>query len=304
MARSDDDSWDLASSVGATATMVAAGRALATVDPRHLIDDPFAAPLVRGVGIEFFTKLVDGEIDASAFGDIDPERAEAMIAGMALRAKFFDEYFAVAGDSGIRQAVILASGLDARAYRLPWPDGTVVYEIDLPKVIDYKTTTLAGLGAQPTATRRTVSIDLREDWPTALRDAGFDPSVPTAWCAEGLLIYLPGDAQDRLFDNITELSAPGSAVATEYVPAIQDLDAEKARAASGRLAEQGVDVDMASLVYAGKRTSVIDYLNLKGWQVTTTPGDELFRANGLRPPERDEYDPLGEIIYVSAELAP
>lgn len=304
MARSDDDTWDLASSVGATATMVAAGRALATSDPRHLIDDPFAAPLVRGVGIEFFTKLVDGELDASAFGDVDPERVHSMIAGMALRAKFFDDYFAVAGESGIRQAVILASGLDSRAYRLPWPDGTVVYEIDMPTVIDYKTTTMAELGAQPTATRRTVSIDLRDNWPHALRDAGFDVEQPTAWCAEGLLIYLPGEAQDRLFDNITVMSAPGSMVATEYVPAIQDLDAEKARAASERLAEQGLDLDMPSLVYSGKRNSVIDYLNDTGWSVTTTGGDELFRANGLTPPTHDEYDPLGQIIYVSADLGP
>lgn len=304
MARSDDDTWDLASSVGATATMVAAGRALATADPRHLIDDPYAAPLVRGVGIDFFTKLVDGELDPTAFGDVGTQRAEAMVAGMALRAKFFDDYFTVAGESGIRQAVILASGLDSRAYRLRWPDATVVYEIDQPKVIEYKTAKLAEIGAQPTATRRTVSIDLRQDWPAALREAGFDDRQPTAWCAEGLLIYLPGDAQNLLFDTITDLSAPGSAVATEYVPAIQNLDTDKARTASAMLSDQGLDLDMASLVYSGPRTSVIDYLDFKGWQVTTTPGDDLFRANGLVPPVRDEYDPLGEIIYVSAQLAP
>src|SRR4051812_40324624 len=215
MTRTDDDSWDLTSSVGATATAVAAGRALATKDPRHLIDDPFADPLVRAVGIDFFIKLIDGELDTSAFGDLAPDRLQSMINGMAVRAKFFDDYFSAAAESGIRQAVILASGLDARAYRLPWPAGTVVFEIDQPEVIEFKTGVLRRIGAEPAAAHHTVGVDLREDWPAALRAAGFDPSAPTAWVAEGLLVYLPPDAQDRLFDTITGLSAPGSAVATE-----------------------------------------------------------------------------------------
>ena len=187
-ARRDGDTWDLASSVGATATMVAAGRAMATRDPRHLIDDPFAEPLVRAVGIDFFVKMIDGEVEASPFGDSTPERVQAMINGMAMRTKFFDDYLNTVSSGGIRQAVILASGLDSRAYRLPWPTGTVVYEIDQPEVVEFKTRVLADLGAQPTAERRTVGIDLREDWPSALKAAGFDPTAPTAWLAEGLLI--------------------------------------------------------------------------------------------------------------------
>src|SRR5690348_81967 len=121
MARSDDDSWDPATSVGMTATMVAAGRALASAGGKGLVDDPYAAALVRAVGIDFFTKMVDGELDATAFDDVTPARVEALVDGMALRAKFFDDYFLAAADAGIRQAVILASGLDSRAYRLPWP---------------------------------------------------------------------------------------------------------------------------------------------------------------------------------------
>ena len=229
MARTGDDSWDLASSVGATATLVAAGRAIASTDPRGLINDPFAAPLVRAVGIDFFTRMLDGQMDLSQFPNSSPERAQAMIDAMAVRTKFFDDYFTDSTAAGVRQAVILASGLDSRAFRLPWPDGTVVYELDQPDVIEFKTRTLAGIGAQPTATRRTIGIDLREDWPTALQDAGFDPAAPTAWLAEGLLIYLPPEAQDRLFDDLTALSAPGSTVATEYVPGIMSFDADKAR---------------------------------------------------------------------------
>ncbi len=300
MPRSDDDSWDLASSVGATATLVAAGRAMATSDPRRLIDDPFADPLVRAVGIPFFVDMIDGRLDLSKFGDGGPDRVQAMIAGMAMRTKFFDEYFAAAMASGIRQAVILAAGLDSRAYRLTWPPGTVVYEVDQPAVIEFKTTAMADAGAGPTATRRTVGIDLREDWPSALRAAGFDPSAPTAWLAEGLLIYLPPDAQDRLIDTIGALSAPGSAVATEYVPGIVDFDAAPAREMAAQLREQGLELDMTGLIYPGPRTSVIDYLAGGDWQVTAVPDADLFTRNGLAAPERGDHDPLGEIVYVSA----
>jgi methyltransferase (TIGR00027 family) len=303
MARTDDDSWDLASSVGATATMVAAGRAIATADPRGLINDPYAAPLVRAVGLDFFTGMIDGTLDLSQIPNSSPERLESMINEMVVRTKFFDDYLLASTTTGVRQVVILASGLDARAYRLPWPDGTVVYEIDQPQVIEFKTQTLAGLGAEPTATRRTVAIDLRDDWPAALASAGFDPTAPTAWLAEGLLIYLPPDAQDRLFDQITAQSAPGSAVATEYVPGIANFDADKAREMSAPLRDQGLDIDMSTLVYAGERSHVMEYLNGKGWQSKGSPRAELFGRLGLNPVAGQDDNPMGEIVYVSATLA-
>lgn len=302
MPRAHDDNWDLASSVGATATMVAAGRAMVTKAPDGLIKDPFAEPLVRAVGVDFFIKMLDGELETEALEDFKPERVQAMIGGMGVRTRYFDEYFSAATESGIRQVVILASGLDARAYRLPWLDGTVVYEIDQPQVIEFKTTALADIGAEPTATRRTVAIDLRGDWPSALRQAGLDPSQPTAWLAEGLLIYLPPEAQDRLFDNITALSAPGSTVATEFVPGIVDFDAEKVREMSGRFRNHGLDIDMASLVYSGSRTHVVDYLRDKGWQADGVTRTELFKQHGLQLPAPGDDDPLGEIIFISARL--
>src|SRR5580693_6537523 len=208
--RSDSDSWDLATSVGATATMVAANRALAS--QAGLIDDPFAAPLVRAVGIDVYTRLVNGEIPVGDETEFDPSR---MGRGMAVRTRFYDNFFLDTTGSGIRQAVIVAAGLDSRAYRLPWPEGTVVYEVDMPNVIEFKTSTLNKLGAEPTAERRTVPVDLRDDWPAALRAAGLDPTKPTAWSAEGLLPFLPPDAQDRLLDNITALSPTRSQLATE-----------------------------------------------------------------------------------------
>jgi methyltransferase (TIGR00027 family) len=302
VSRVDGDSWDLASSVGATATMVAAARALATADPQQLINDPFADPLVRAVGVEFFVKMIDGTLDLSQFPDHSPERTQAMIDGMALRTRFFDEFLLGATAAGIRQVVILAAGLDSRAYRLTWPEDTIVYEIDQPEVIAFKSETLSGLGAQPTTSRRTVAIDLREDWPAALAAAGFDRSAPTAWLAEGLLIYLPSEAQDRLFDTITGLSAPGSAVATEYAPGIEDFDAARSRQFSDTLREHGLDLDMSSLVYTGQRSHVLDYLHEKGWQVTGSPRSELFTAAGLPVPPPTEQDQLGEIVYVNAQL--
>jgi methyltransferase (TIGR00027 family) len=299
MARSHDDSWDLASSVGATATMIAAGRAMATKTEHPLINDPFADPLVRAVGLDFFVKMIDGSVDFSTVEDASP----AIINGVAARTQYFDDYLLAAVNADVRQVVILASGLDSRAYRLQWPADTVVYEIDQPQVIEFKTTTLAGLGAQPTATRRTIPIDLRSDWPAALQAAGLEAAAPTAWLAEGLLIYLPSGAQDRLFDNITAISAPGSTIATEYVPGLKDLDADRVREMSARFREQGVDIDMPSLVYAGERSHVIDYLRAKAWDIVATPRAELFNRNGFELPAPEDDEPLGGIIYVSGTLA-
>src|SRR6185437_7557689 len=158
MPRAENDTWDLATSVGATATGVAVGRALASRGPDPLIDDPYAEPLVRAVGVDFFTRLATGELDPADVDDGSTFGMGRMRDMMAVRTRFFDELFIAATDAGIRQAVILASGLDARAYRLPWPAGTTVYEIDQPAVIEFKTKTLEDLGAAPTADRRAVAV--------------------------------------------------------------------------------------------------------------------------------------------------
>ena len=308
MARTDNDTWDLASSVGATATMVAAARAMASKADDALIDDPFAEPLVRAVGVDFFTRLVTGELRPEDL-DSDSESVgmQRMTDNMAVRTKFFDEFFLSATEGGIHQAVILASGLDSRAYRLAWPAGTTVYEIDQPDVIEFKTRTLAELGAEPTAERRTVAMDLRYNWPSALIEEGFDPNQPTAWSAEGLLGYLPPDAQDRLLDSITDLSAPGSRVAVESVPNIDPSDHEKAiermQAASERWRDHGFDLDFAELVYLGDRNEAAAYLGDHGWQLNRQGVKDLFAANGLPPLDDDEdVGNFGELQYVSGTL--
>jgi methyltransferase (TIGR00027 family) len=160
------------------------------------------------------------------------------------------------------------------------------------------------LGAHPTSERRAVAVDLRDDWPAALRGAGFDPSRPTAWSAEGLLGYLPPDAQDRLLDTITALSAPGSRFATESAPhtdpADQDRLRERMQQASERWRKHGFDLDMTELVYFGDRNEAAPYLSDHGWQMTGSSVRDLFAANDL-PPIDDDM-PFAELRYVSGTL--
>jgi methyltransferase (TIGR00027 family) len=296
MTRTEGDTWDLASSVGATATAVAASRAMASRGPDALLADPFAEPLVRAVGLDPFVKLIDGELVAN---DDPLLNRQAMNEQIAVRTRFFDDFFTTATGSGIRQAVILASGLDTRAYRLQWPAGTVVYEIDQPDVIEFKTRILADLGAQPTAQRRTVSIDLRDDWPSALKEAGFDTGEPTAWSAEGLLVYLPPEAQDRLFDNIAALSAPGSRVATEHMD-MRGLPADWAKKLTERSQRIGSNINLAELFYTGERNSAADYLTTLGWQVDIRRTDDAYAANGFELPDDELAAFGGDSGYLSA----
>jgi methyltransferase (TIGR00027 family) len=295
--RREGDSWDLANSVGATATMVAASRAVASQDA--LLDDPLADPLVRAVGLDPFVRLIDGDIDLE---DDALLNRKARAQQITVRTRFFDEFFLDAAKAGIQQAVILASGLDTRAYRLQWPAGTVVYEIDQPQVIAFKTDTLAGIGAAPTAERRTISIDLRDDWPAALREAGFDVARPSAFSAEGLLPYLPPEAQDRLFDNITALSAAGSRLATEHVPDPNAFSDERLQRISERWQTFGFNLNAADLFYRGERNVVVDYLNTHNWEVTAHSARELYARNGFEFPEDEVTATFGDMSYVAATL--
>ncbi len=297
--RTDGDSWGPASSVGATATMVAASRAVASQGPDPLLDDPLADPLVRAVGLDPFIRIIDGELD---FDDDPLFNRKARAQQITVRTRFFDDFFLGATADGVRQAVILASGLDTRAYRLRWPAGTVVYEIDQPQVIAFKTETLANIGAEPTAERRAIAIDLRDDWPAALREGGFDVALPTAWIAEGLLPYLPPEAQDRLFDNITALSAPGSRLATEHVRDPNAFSDERLQRISERWQRFGFDLNAADLFYRGERNVVVDYLTTHGWDVTPHPARELYARNGFDFPEDEMAATFGELSYVAATL--
>jgi len=301
MPRTDDDTWDLASSVGATATGVAASRALASVGPNPLIEDVFAEPLVRAVGVDYFTKMAHGQIEPDEDGVLlDPQH---LADGMAIRTKYFDDFFTLATDAGLRQAVILASGLDTRPYRLRWPSGTTVFEVDQPQVIEFKGRTLAELGVTPAATLHSMGIDLRRNWTRELLLAGFDTNVHTAWIAEGLLGYLPPEAQDRLFDEITRLSAPGSRIATDWQPDMRALTNDRVRAISVSQRAKGLDLaEPSELIYLGERNSVVEYLHQCGWRTSTVTVEDEFAANGLTFDPDEATTGLFNASYTSARL--
>lgn len=288
MARIDNDTWDLAASVGATATMVAAGRARAT--KTGLLADPFAEPLVRAVGVGLFTRWAEGSLDAADVDD--PASAfglQPMTDRMTMRTRHIDAFCVEAASAGVAQVVILASGLDTRAYRLRWSPETVVFEVDQPQVLGFKATALAELGVQPTVALAPVPIDLRHDWPAALHGAGFDPQQPTAWIAEGLLAYLPSDAQDRLLDNITALSAPGSRLTAEiFWDSPETMRAVEA--GFQRWYRAGLDVALDSLVYPRKTNDAATYLAQRGWHTNQVTGSQLLADNGLPAPPQTEAE--------------
>lgn len=305
--RTHNDTWDIATSVGSTAVMVAAARAGETAKADPLIRDPYAELLVAGVGSTVWDLAHSAEF-AAKIAEADTEVAaifEHMGNYQAVRTHFFDAFFADAAAAGIRQVVILASGLDSRAYRLDWPAETVVYEIDQPKVLDYKAARMAEHGALPSAIRHAVAIDLRLDWPTALRGAGFDPDAPTAWLAEGLLMYLPAEAQDRLFEQITALSAPGSRVSAEAADVRSDERHAELRAKFTRVAAQfGMEdpPDVAELMYDDPdRADVAQWLADHGWRSSAvTSADEMRRLDRwVLPP--GEFDQEVFSSFVTAE---
>ena len=301
--RTHDDTWDIATSVGSTAVMVAAARAGETEREAPLIRDPYAKILVTGAGTGIWEFMLDQSF-VERVAATDAESAaivEHMGNYQAVRTHYFDAFFADAAASGIRQIVILASGLDSRAYRLEWPAGTTVFEIDQPKVLEYKAATLANHGVQPSAIRHEVAIDLRYDWPAALADAGFDASVPTAWLAEGLLMYLPADAQDRLFAQITQLSAPGSRVAAETVGVQAEDRRELMRERFQQLAAQfGIEdaMDVGDLMYHDEdRADVTDWLNGHGWTASAvTSQDEMQRLDRWVLPEDADRKAFSDFV--------
>ena len=302
MPRTEGDTWDLATSVGATATMVAAARAAATRRPQPVITDEFAEPLVRAVGIDLFTRIAAGELDND-----DVEKGVGfprMVDTFAARALYFDDYFAEATGAGLRQVVIVASGLDARPYRLSWPTGTTVYELDQPEVIDFKTSTLSKFGAVPASEHRPVGTDLREDWPAALQRAGFDATQPTAWLAEGVLIgFLPPEAEVRLLDNVIALSAAGSRLAADFgsLSGTSQEAQEQARMMAEGWRRQGLELDIASLTYPGEHTDVAAHLQADGWATVRSELADLLTAAGLAElPAADQQGAPAPISFVRA----
>jgi methyltransferase (TIGR00027 family) len=308
MPRTDNDSWDITESVGSTALGVAAARAVETESENPLIQDPFARAFLEAAGDGMWS-LMANPTKSAELTDLDPDllaHMQVMIDFMAVRTAFFDEYFLNGVGSGVGQVVILAAGLDARAWRLPWPDGTAVYELDQAKVLEFKSTTLRNRGAHPTSRLKSVAVDLRQDWPTALQEAGFDPSIPTVWSAEGLLRYLPARAQDLLFERVQALSPSGSWLAVN-APAKEAADPDKLarqRERSQRfraVASQVLDIavpDVDDLWYPEERADVTDWLREHGWDASATTMGEMLARYGRNVPGDDVLPPT---VFVSAQ---
>lgn len=310
MARTENDSWEITESVGATALGVAAARAAETESEVPLIRDPFARVFLDAVGDGVWNWFAKPDLPAAIL-ETEPQlpaQMQSMVDYMASRTAFFDTFFIEAARSGVSQVVILAAGLDARAWRLPWPAGTTIYELDQPKVLEFKVSTLAQQGAEPTGNRVPVAVDLREDWPAVLQQAGFDSSAPSAWSVEGLLPYLPAVAHELLFERIQNLAAAGSRIAVE-APGPDWLDedvraqrrerVDRIRAVMAQVDPQREMPRTDDLWYFEEREDVGEWLRRHGWDATVTPSPELMASYGRGVPDGVE-DASPRTQFVSA----
>jgi methyltransferase (TIGR00027 family) len=282
--RTDDDNWDITTSVGSTALFVATARALEAQKPDPVAIDPFAEVFCRAVGGNA-ADVLDGKKPEHQLKT--PDWGEHFVNFQAARTRYFDDYFHRAVDAGVRQIVILAAGLDSRAYRLPWPGDTTIFELDRPQVLDFKREVLAEQGAKPNAERREVAVDLREDWPRALQDSGFDGAKPSAWIAEGLLIYLPAAAEQQLLTGIDALAAPASHVAVEDGAPMSPDDYEAAVEEERAAAAEGDQRVWAQLVYNERHAPADQWFAERGWTAVATPLADYLREVGRPVPAPD-----------------
>ncbi len=293
-ARSDDDQWDIVSGVGYTALLVAGWRAVHATSPQPLVQDHYARQFIVASADPYLTGILEQPITS--------EHALTFPRLYGVQTRFFDDFFLAAAQDGIRQAVIVAAGLDSRAYRLQWASGTTVFEVDRPEVLEFKIRVLAEHGAAPTAGRSAVAADLREDWPAALTAAGFDPQAPTAWSVEGVLPYLPGPAQHALFSRIDQLSAPGSRVAVGALGTRLDSAQLSALEADFPGVNMSGEADFSALTYHDERSDPAQWLSERGWTVDPVRTTLQLQAGyGLTPPEVDvRIDAIMRSQYITA----
>ncbi|QUQ63042.1 macrolide family glycosyltransferase [Kutzneria sp. CA-103260] len=265
------------SEVGSTALGVAMARAEESMRPDRLFDDELAADFVRASGIWQAQRYdEDNTVVRSAMGDY-----------VALRTRLFDDFLLAAG---CPQVVVVAAGLDSRAFRLPWADGVRVFEVDRADVLQVKESVLGRLGARPSCDRVVVTADLRGNWAQSLLDDGFDPTLPTAWLVEGLVVYLTEQDTDRMLAKITKLSAPGSRIAVEALTRHMLLT-EPAR----QVLATGQDEALATLVSLWRNESTAEpteWITTHGWRAHTRDLAEVAAEHDRpMPPTFDPRQP-------------
>lgn len=295
--RADNDTWDITTGVGSTALFVAAARALEAQKPDPLAVDHYAEVFCRAVGGPW-ADLLDGKAPDHPLKS--EEFGTHFVTFQAARTRYFDAYFRGSAEAGVRQIVMLAAGLDSRAYRLDWPEGTTVFELDQPRVLEFKRQTLEHHGATPKAQRREVSIDLREDWPQALQASGFRPEEPSAWIAEGLLIYLPGAAQAQLFGGIDAMARRGSHLAVEEGRPM-DNTAFKAKVHQAKEADD-MRGQWWQLVYNEQCAPAAQWFSQRDWSAVETTLTDYLESVGRAVPtsEEDVTNMIRSITLVSA----
>jgi methyltransferase (TIGR00027 family) len=255
---------------------VAGIRAAETARPDRLFADPLAAAFVAAAG--------------SPPPRATSQQAAALQMWIVARTVFLDELITAACADGVRQVVLLGAGFDTRAFRLPWPPGVRCFELDTGDVLAAKQQVLAEQGAVAGCERSVLPTDLGGDWPPALRAAGLDPVRPAIWVAEGLLVYLSPDQVDRLLDEVTSLSAPGSRLGLTF-----------------RSRERG---DRSAPAPALRRSAAPDdpvgWLAGHGWAAGLASAREVLRTHGRPMPAR----PAGQggspprALLISAALDP
>lgn len=265
--------YQVPTGVGFTAVGVAAVRAQESRREDPLFDDPLAADFVAAAG-DALTVAAENSSSDSSDGRHDDELWSRFFAYLPIRTRFFDDYFRAACAQGCRQVVILAAGLDTRAFRLAWPAGARLFELDTAEVLAFKDQVLAGRSAVPACQRVTISADLRQDWTAAVLRAGFDPGEPTAWLAEGLLLYLNQDECDHLLEGIGQLSAPNSQLAIEYV------NHDTRQGMLDALSDSPGNAVLKSLWQSGGQDNPTSWLSRHGWQAHSYDATERAQSYG------------------------
>ncbi|WP_052887823.1 SAM-dependent methyltransferase [Thermogemmatispora carboxidivorans] len=230
--------------IGPTAYLTAAARAFESQRPDRLFNDPWAASLAGHEGEKRFATVEDQG------------------GSIIVRTRFFDEWLLhIANEQGLRQIVLPAAGLDTRAFRLDWPPETRFFELDQPLILDYKEAILKVHQASPRCVRIPVMIDLTlPDWETALLQAGFNPTQPSAWLIEGLLFYLPFEQSHHLFERISRLTASNSWIGFDAIHS-EMIRSPRTQARIERLARSGAP-------WIGAIDDPVALLASLGWEAT------------------------------------
>lgn len=231
-----------------TAYWTAAARAKESEREDRLFNDPWASLLAGQVGAEWIAQRA-GNVFSTA--------------PMIIRTHYFDTFLERAVlQNAIRQVVILAAGLDTRAFRLNWPDGTRLYELDQPSILQYKAQALQSTGAKLACERIQIELDLTQPWKESLTRSGFDPQRPSVWLLEGFLFYLPNEDIIHILDTVTSLAAKGSWLGFDIVNSLT---------LTSPITRQWIEMQARSgAPWIGAMDDPESFLAERGWRATMT----------------------------------